>query len=81
MLFRATARYVTLIQPIFADFAQLFKLAEKDFQSKLDILFKKNLFEVAELLAQNQPAGESTDNLIDIHTNWAGTCIARDSEA
>ena len=52
---------------------QIFKLVEKDFHSKLEILFKKNLYEVAQLLAQNQGAAamEMDDYLMEIYTQWA----------
>lgn len=53
---------------------KIFKLIEKDFHSKLEILFKKNLYEVAQVLAQNQteisPA-ELNEYLMEIYTQWA----------
>ena len=57
---------------------QIFKLVEKDFHSKLETLFKKGLYEVAQLLAQNQrseSAAEAEENLLEIYTQWACLCL------
>ncbi len=57
---------------------QLFQLVEKDFQSKLDMLFRKHLYDVAQILANNQhydSPSEKTENLMQIYAQWAGSFL------
>eukprot|EP00053_Salpingoeca_punica_P016663 m.158284 g.158284 ORF g.158284 m.158284 type:complete len:971 (+) comp17016_c0_seq1:203-3115(+) len=51
---------------------KMYQLVEKDFQSKLDGLFKKQLYDIAINLAKSQYSGkEGSDFLIDIYTAYA----------
>ena len=53
---------------------KLFRLSEKDFRTKLDMLFKKNLYEIAINLAKTQSsrAGEANEHLVEIYKVYAG---------
>ena len=55
-------------------FSQLYKLAEKDFQTKLDMLFMKHMYDVAINLAKQQQqmgSTEAADNLVEIYSQYA----------
>lgn len=50
---------------------QVHQLTEKDFQTKLDMLFKKNLYDMALSLAKTQSSAESNDLTIQIYKQYA----------
>ena len=50
---------------------QVHELKEKEFQTKLDMLFKKNLYDVALSLAKSQSSAESNDLTIQIYKQYA----------
>lgn len=52
---------------------KLYQLTEKDFQTKLEMLFKKHLYEIAISLAKTQAtsASESTDHIVEIYQQYA----------
>ncbi|EGD77096.1 hypothetical protein PTSG_07434 [Salpingoeca rosetta] len=52
---------------------KLFQLSEKDFESKMEYLYKKHSFEIAISLAKEQagPNSEDSDTLAEIYTQYA----------
>ena len=54
---------------------QLYQLVEKDYQSKLDMLFKKHLYDIAINIARSHagPDGDNSESLVEIYTQYAST--------
>ncbi len=61
---RAQGTFVTM---------QVFQLVEKDYQTKLDMLFKKHLYDIAINVARSQADGENSESLVEIYTQYAST--------
>lgn len=53
-------------------FVKVFQLSEKDFETKMDYLFKKHSFEIAISLAKEHggPNAENSDTLAEIYTQY-----------
>jgi hypothetical protein len=50
----------------------VFQLVEKDYQTKLDMLFKKHLYDIAINVARSQTGeGENGDSIVEIYKEYA----------